>query len=129
MTFVGSRFSKSAQMKSNIETTQQKLMKNIQEFQDLNSKIVGEKKVSSTKETQIKQTMTKIEQVTTQFVETAASSSSSSSTSSQQTQQTQQSQKQRTASSQTAASSQQQTAASSQQQNQQENGMGRLKTN
>ncbi|XP_013597341.1 PREDICTED: uncharacterized protein YMR317W-like isoform X2 [Brassica oleracea var. oleracea] len=125
MSFVGSRFSKSAEMKSNIQTTQQQLIKNLQQFQNLNSQIVGEQKVSSTKETEIKKTMSKIEQVTTQFVETAASSSSSSSK--QETAASQQSQKKTMASSkkETAASSQQQT----QQQTQQENGMGRLKTN
>ena len=99
-------------MKNTIQTTQQQLIQNLQQFQNLNSQIVGEQKVSSTKETEIKKTMSKIEQVTTQFVETAASSSSSSSK--QETAASQQSQKQ------TMASSKKETAASSQQQTQQQ---------
>lgn len=86
MAFVGSRFSKSAKMKSNMETCQDRLMKTLKELQDINSKIVNSKTVTSTQQTELKQTITQWEQLTTQFVETAASSTSSqqqSSTSSQ----------------------------------------------
>ncbi|CAH8388782.1 unnamed protein product [Eruca vesicaria subsp. sativa] len=125
MTFVGSRFSKSAEMKSSIKTTQEKLMTSLKQFQDLNSKIVGEKKVSTTQETEIKQKISKIEQVTTQFLETAASSSSTQASST--SKESQKSQKQ------SMASSEKQTAATSQQENvdssQQQNSMGKLKNN
>ncbi|KAL1217757.1 hypothetical protein V5N11_013348 [Cardamine amara subsp. amara] len=77
MALVGSRYSKSAKMKSNMETCQDDLMKTLKQLQDINSQIATSKKVTSTQQTELKQTITKWEKVTTQFVETATSSSSS----------------------------------------------------
>ncbi|CAH8363196.1 unnamed protein product [Eruca vesicaria subsp. sativa] len=88
------------------QTTQEKLMTSPNQFKDLNSKIVGEKKVSSTQETEIKQKISKIEQGSLSSLRSRAWSM---------------------------ASSEKQNAASSQQQNvdssQQQNSMGKLKTN
>lgn len=74
-------------MKSNMETSKDEMIKCLKQLQDINSKIVSGKKVTSTQQSEIKQTITKWEKVTTQFVETAASSSSSSSSSSSASQQ------------------------------------------
>ena len=79
-----------------MESSKEKLMKTYKELEDVNSKIVSENKgktVSSTQKSELKQTLSKWEQVTTQFVENLVSSSSSSSSSSSQSQQSQQSQK------------------------------------
>ncbi|XP_019100119.1 PREDICTED: mucin-21-like [Camelina sativa] len=87
MALVGSKNVKSAKMKSNMETSKDEMMKCLKQIQDINSKIVSGKTASSTQQSELKQTITKWEKVTTQFVETAASSSSSSSLSSSATQQ------------------------------------------
>lgn len=70
-----------------MQSSEQQVIKTLKELENVNSKIVSEsqgKTVSSTQQTELKQTLTKFEQVTTQYVETAASSSSSSSSSSSQ---------------------------------------------
>ncbi|XP_010425663.1 PREDICTED: uncharacterized protein LOC104710719 [Camelina sativa] len=87
MALVGSKNVKSAKMKSNMETSKDEMMKCLKQIQDINSKIVSGKTASSTQQSELKQTITKWEKVTTQFVETAASSSSSSSSSSSASQQ------------------------------------------
>ncbi|KFK33756.1 hypothetical protein AALP_AA5G056200 [Arabis alpina] len=83
MMFVRSRFSKSEETKSSMESCQEQVMKSVKDLQELNSEIASAKTVTSTQKTELKQTITKWEQVTTKFVETAASSSSSSSSSQQ----------------------------------------------
>ncbi|EOA25696.1 hypothetical protein CARUB_v10019049mg [Capsella rubella] len=87
MALVGSKNVKSAKMKSNMETSKDEMIKCLKQIQDINSKILSGKTVSSTQQSELKQTITKWEKVTTQFVETAASSSSSSSSSSSASQQ------------------------------------------
>lgn len=69
-----------------MKSSKEQLMKTFKELEDLNSKIVSENKgktVSSTQHSELKQALSKWEQVTTQFVENLTSSSSSSSSSSQ----------------------------------------------
>ncbi|KAG7563938.1 hypothetical protein ISN44_As10g006930 [Arabidopsis suecica] len=79
--------SKSAEVKKSMETYQEQVMKTLQELDTIHSQIVsqnkGKKEGSLTctpaQQTQIKQTITKWEQVTTQFVETAIQSETKSS--------------------------------------------------
>ncbi|CAD5324433.1 unnamed protein product [Arabidopsis thaliana] len=79
--------SKSAEVKKSMETYQEQVMKTLQELDNIHSQIVsqnqGKKEGSLTctpaQQTQIKTTITKWEQVTTQFVETAIQSETKSS--------------------------------------------------
>ncbi|AEE77492.1 unnamed protein product [Arabidopsis thaliana] len=79
--------SKSAEVKKSMETYQEQVMKTLQELDTIHSQIVsqnqGKKEGSLTctpaQQTQIKTTITKWEQVTTQFVETAIQSETKSS--------------------------------------------------
>ncbi|CDY72263.1 BnaAnng40460D [Brassica napus] len=94
-TTVTSKLAKSPEAKNRMESSQEKLMNTYKELEEVNSKIVSENKgktVSSAQKSELKQILSKWEQVTTQFVENLVSSSSSSSSSSQ-SQQSQQSQK------------------------------------
>ncbi|XP_023638983.1 uncharacterized protein LOC17885727 [Capsella rubella] len=90
MAFIRSRIgSKSAEVKKSMEAYQGEVMKTLQELETIHSQIVsqnkGKKEGSLTctpaQQTQIKQTITKWEQVTTQFVETAVQSETQSSSS------------------------------------------------
>ncbi|XP_010425660.1 PREDICTED: mucin-22-like [Camelina sativa] len=90
MAFIRSRVeSKSAEVKQSMETYQGEVMKTLQELETIHSQIVtqnkGKKEGSLTctpaQQMQIKQTITKWEQVTTQFVETATQSETTSSSS------------------------------------------------
>ncbi|EOA25243.1 hypothetical protein CARUB_v10018557mg [Capsella rubella] len=92
MAFIRSRIgNKSAEVKKSMEAYQGEVMKTLQELETIHSQIVsqnkGKKSLTCTpaQQVQIQQTITKWEQVTTQFVEVATKSetqSSSSSTSS-----------------------------------------------
>ncbi|XP_010502880.1 PREDICTED: mediator of RNA polymerase II transcription subunit 1-like [Camelina sativa] len=90
MAFIRSRVeSKSAEVKQSMETYQGEVMKTLQELETIHSQIVsqnkGKKEGSLTctpaQQMQIKQTITKWEQVTTQFVETATQTQTSSTSS------------------------------------------------
>ncbi|XP_010514598.1 PREDICTED: cell wall protein IFF6-like [Camelina sativa] len=90
MAFIRSRVeSKSAEVKQSMETYQGEVMKTLQELETIHSQIVsqnkGKKEGSLTctpaQQMQIKQTITKWEQVTTQFVETATQTETTSSSS------------------------------------------------
>ncbi|KAL1204283.1 hypothetical protein V5N11_002259 [Cardamine amara subsp. amara] len=83
MTFMRSRIgSKSAEVKKSLEDYQGEVMKTIQELETIHSQIVNQNKdkkdgsltVTTEQRTEIKKTITKWEQVTTQFVETAIQS-------------------------------------------------------
>ncbi|XP_019099621.1 PREDICTED: uncharacterized protein LOC109132464 [Camelina sativa] len=90
MVFIRSRVeSKSAEVKKSMETYQGEVMKTLQELETIRSQIVsqnkGKKEGSLTctpaQQMQIKQTITKWEQVTTQSVETATQTQTSSTSS------------------------------------------------
>ncbi|VVA93080.1 unnamed protein product [Arabis nemorensis] len=91
MAFMRSRIgSKSAKVKSSMETYQTEVMKTVQELDTIYSQIVSQNKgkkdgsltCTPEQQKQIKLTITKWEQVTTQFVETAIQTESSSTSSS-----------------------------------------------
>ncbi|CAE6072417.1 unnamed protein product [Arabidopsis arenosa] len=80
--------SKSAEVKKNMEAYQEQVMTTLQELDTIHSQIVSQNKGKSSmtctpaQQMQIKQTITKWEKVTTQFVEVAVQSESQSSASS-----------------------------------------------
>ncbi|XP_010425691.1 PREDICTED: uncharacterized protein LOC104710740 [Camelina sativa] len=90
MAFIRSRVeSKSAEVKQSMETYQGEVMKTLQELETIHSQIVSQNKgktegsltCTPAQQMQIKQTITKWEQVTTQFVETASQSETKTSSS------------------------------------------------
>ncbi|CAN8272540.1 unnamed protein product [Cochlearia groenlandica] len=91
MAFVRSRIaSKSAEVKKSLETYQEEVMEAVQQLETIHSQIIamnkgkaeGKMTCTAAQQKEIQVTITKWEQVTTQFVETAIQSESSSSSSS-----------------------------------------------
>ncbi|XP_010554032.1 PREDICTED: uncharacterized protein LOC104823934 [Tarenaya hassleriana] len=87
MALVQSRTSKSRETKNTMENYQREMMKTLNQLQDVTSKVVKENQskqdgsvtVTQTQKKVIKETITRWEQVTTQFVETAVESETQSS--------------------------------------------------
>ncbi|KAF8105732.1 hypothetical protein N665_0157s0295 [Sinapis alba] len=89
MSFIGSKFSgKSAEVKKSMENYQQEVTKSLQELETIHKKIIeanqgktdGSVTVTAEQKTEIKQTITRWETVTTQFVETAIQTEAASNT-------------------------------------------------
>ncbi|CAN6876385.1 unnamed protein product [Brassica oleracea] len=89
VSFIGSKFTgKSAEVKKSMETYQQEVAKSLQELEAIHKKIIeanqgkveGSVAVTAEQKTEIKQTITRWETVTTQFVETAIQTEAASNT-------------------------------------------------
>ncbi|CAN7025748.1 hypothetical protein HID58_023751 [Brassica napus] len=89
VSFIGSKFTgKSPEVKKSMETYQQEVAKSLQELEAIHKKIIeanqgkveGSVAVTAEQKTEIKQTITRWETVTTQFVETAIQTEAASNT-------------------------------------------------